>query len=539
MIKYVWKCIFTPRLIKLYGFGPVEKLYEPTALENLGDTVIQSLYLIWKLGVYTTPLLVIFLTRRGYFEPEGFVTLTKFITLLGGVIVSSYLIRGIGRASNPVYTKFIAALDNAQTGLTSATKRDLSLYDFDFFAWPVEFRWSDVAKLEKTASRSFIDKPESLRNIMQLGATLPCQIISYLAIHSFGIKLLYPGTLTLLQNMISHNLLQGRSKLIEVNGGVRYKLEAKDGNEIDTMFVDKRASSGNGTTLVICSEGNAGFYEIGIMGTPIAAGYSVLGWNHPGFGGSTGTPYPSQELNAMDAVMLFAIHRLGFQVENIVLYGWSIGGYSTSWAAMNYPEVKAMILDASFDDIMPLALNYMPSWSESIIRLAVRQYVNLNNIKQMSKYSGPVLLIRRSQDEVICTETGNQSSNRGNFLLLKLLKFRYPLVMGEKQQTILLDYLGLSLATAQDDFLKKYDADETCNRLLESHLRTNNDFSELGAGLNDDEKTKLTLYLATKYMKDYKSTHCTPLPMDMFQMPWEPIEETKRSVTLNSMESKG
>lgn len=39
--------------------------------------------------------------------------------------------------------------------------------------------------------------------------------------------------------------------------------------------------------LVVCSEGNAGFYELGIMVTPLEAGYSVLGWNHPGFGGST------------------------------------------------------------------------------------------------------------------------------------------------------------------------------------------------------------------------------------------------------------
>jgi pimeloyl-ACP methyl ester carboxylesterase len=38
---------------------------------------------------------------------------------------------------------------------------------------------------------------------------------------------------------------------------------------------------------VICCEGNAGFYEIGIMVTPLAANYSVLGWNYPGFGWST------------------------------------------------------------------------------------------------------------------------------------------------------------------------------------------------------------------------------------------------------------
>ena len=38
---------------------------------------------------------------------------------------------------------------------------------------------------------------------------------------------------------------------------------------------------------VICCEGNSGFYEYGITLTPIEAGYSVLGWNHPGFGSST------------------------------------------------------------------------------------------------------------------------------------------------------------------------------------------------------------------------------------------------------------
>ena len=38
---------------------------------------------------------------------------------------------------------------------------------------------------------------------------------------------------------------------------------------------------------VICCEGNSGFYEVGCMVTPMEAGYSVLGWNHPGFAGST------------------------------------------------------------------------------------------------------------------------------------------------------------------------------------------------------------------------------------------------------------
>lgn len=79
------------------------------------------------------------------------------------------------------------------------------------------------------------------------------------------------------------------------------------------------------------------------MMTAIEAKYSVVGWNHPGFGGSTGAPFPSQERNAVDAVMQFSINHLGFRPDQILLYGWSIGGYTSSWAAMNYPDVKGLV----------------------------------------------------------------------------------------------------------------------------------------------------------------------------------------------------
>lgn len=82
-------------------------------------------------------------------------------------------------------------------------------------------------------------------------------------------------------------LIQGRAKLVEEENGIRYKIKTRDDNFIDTLFIDNRKNGTNGKTLVICSEGNAGFYEIGIMVTPIELKYSVLGWNHPGFGGST------------------------------------------------------------------------------------------------------------------------------------------------------------------------------------------------------------------------------------------------------------
>ena len=79
------------------------------------------------------------------------------------------------------------------------------------------------------------------------------------------------------------------------------------------------------------------------MGTPLALKYSVLGWNHPGFEGSSGQPFPNQDKNAIEAVVQFAIYHLGFAVEDIILYGWSIGGFSTLWAASCYPDVKGVV----------------------------------------------------------------------------------------------------------------------------------------------------------------------------------------------------
>lgn len=46
---------------------------------------------------------------------------------------------------------------------------------------------------------------------------------------------------------------------------------------------------------------------------------------------------------AIDTVLQFAIKKLGFVPENILLFGWSIGGYATLWAAANYPDVKGVV----------------------------------------------------------------------------------------------------------------------------------------------------------------------------------------------------
>ena len=124
---------------------------------------------------------------------------------------------------------------------------------------------------------------------------MPLIAMSWLMVNSFGIKLVYPGSIGFMKAALAEPLQTGREKWTLEKKAVRYKLETADDNHIDVMLFDRRTSSDssnssteNGETLVISCEGNAGFYEIGVLSTPMDAGYSVLGWNHPGFGGSTG-----------------------------------------------------------------------------------------------------------------------------------------------------------------------------------------------------------------------------------------------------------
>ena len=124
---------------------------------------------------------------------------------------------------------------------------------------------------------------------------------SFLIAHSFGRRMLYPGSVGLLKKFMRPMLQQGQAKLIEevtttattllINtvmravdthpqlpaadtssiccvlqfNGQRNKLVACDGNEIDTMFVDRRADGRpGGSTLVNVSTVSVVMWELSL-----------------------------------------------------------------------------------------------------------------------------------------------------------------------------------------------------------------------------------------------------------------------------------
>jgi len=494
--------------------------HQPKSFERWGDTVLTSLSYATSLALYTAPLVLPVAAgfRREWWSLEGIIFLSKFLAGVGIVAVGALYLRALGRYTNPVYTQFIQVLTTAQEDMTSLNKRVLSKFDFEFSSWPVEFRVSDVEG-DESKPRLYLEQVRGTGMSRLTG--FPLDVFCWIFTHTFGLKLVYPGSIKMLQALMERALMDGRMKLLEEHGGERFKLVTRDNNQIDAMFVEQKKKV-NGKTLVICCEGNAGFYEIGMMGTPLEAGYSVLGWNHPGFYGSTGSPYPAQETQAADAVMQFAIQKLGFAPENIVVTGWSIGGYSATWLAMNYPDIKGLILDATFDDLVPLAIPRMPAIMSGLVKRAVRAHINLNVAEQLVKYPGPTRLVRRSRDEMISTSEGELWSNRGNDLLVKLLLGRYPSLSTPQSISSLTTWLSTP------GLLPPEDEDMAAGVLLSYLEEQGSGFPCLvGQDMEEDQKQQMLLFLASKYMSEVETTHCTPLPVSIFTLPWEPAIDSQ------------
>ncbi|XP_072777179.1 phosphatidylserine lipase ABHD16A [Taeniopygia guttata] len=536
-------CVLGPRLYRVHRPrlpGPAaggeprgepnwDSYYQPRGLEKHTDSVLALASVLWSISCYASPLALLYLYRKGLLTMSRVVPLSHCAATLGLLLAGVACLRGLGRWSNPQYVEFIAALEESHRSDSAESRRKLGLYTFDFRSWPVDFRW-DSAGPAWGGSRAvpLLPTPKrprgGSRGVLGTLRKVPCALARLLLAHTIGRRMLFPGSVRLLQRALLPALLQGQARLVEQFGGQRAKLVACDGNEIDAMVIDRRGRDPRGDTLVICCEGNAGFYEVGCLSTPLEAGYSVLGWNHPGFGGSTGVPLPQSEANAMDVVIRFALQRLRFAPPNIVLYAWSIGGFTATWAAMSYPELGGLVLDASFDDLVPLALKVLPHSWRDLVTQTVREHLNLNNAEQLCRYQGPVLLVRRTKDEIITTTVPDDiASNRGNDLLLKLLQHRYPKIVVGEGLEVVREWLEAATPEEETALLGRVGPDERwCRERLQGFAADRRPPFPWGMGedLSPAHRRQLALYLAQKHLQNFEASHCTPLPPHAFRLPW-------------------
>lgn len=523
--------LFGPKLYRIFRWSQSElrrkvggQDYELNTLEWIGETFINTVSYAITFSCYCSPLITYYIYQKGLISNHGqLIYCLKVMVAITVGMAGAYILRGCGRAFNPEYSKFLKVLAEARVDKNS--RENLQLFDFDFRQWPVDFYWHESVVKSNITYEDKRDK-YSLFDVF----SYPSRILQYLLAHFLARPMMYPGSVKLLQLAMSPAVLDGRMALIEKNG-LRSKLLAEDGNEIDSMFIDRRGdeNGGVGNTLVICCEGNAAYYEVGCCGTPMKAGYSVLGWNHPGFFGSSGLPNAESEKNAIDVVIRYAVTRLGFPVENIIMFAWSIGGFPASYAAMMYPNMKALILDATFDRVTPLAVHRMPEFASGLVEQIIKNYMDLDNVRNCLKYPGPIRLIRRQRDELISIIPGDPQTNRANPLLISILVHRYPYIFVKESVELVWNFLSARNTLRQSMIIDGMGGinNEACESRLSIDAEKPDFPLDIGADWSIEVKLETALYLALMHMDHFDNTHCAALPAMYCKLPWQHQAKSK------------
>lgn len=101
--------------------------------------------MIWNIGYYTSPLIITFLYRRGYFVADTVPTVGRISISIGLIVFVSLCIRSLGRSQNATYMKFMRTLWACGTN-QKADKEQLRRFDFDFSSWPVDFSVKELVE---------------------------------------------------------------------------------------------------------------------------------------------------------------------------------------------------------------------------------------------------------------------------------------------------------------------------------------------------------------------------------------------------------
>lgn len=142
------------------------------------------------------------------------------------------------------------------------------------------------------------------------------------------------------------------------------------------------------------------FYELG---------FSILIFDYPGFGLSTGIPNEKSCVNCGDMFYKYLVNEKKFLSKNIIFYGESIGGSIASSVA-NIHNIKYLILQSTFTDIKEIIKNII---SFNIFMMDNIGFNTLNNVMIRHKLNKltkkmKTFIIHSNDDELIDTSHAEQ-----------------------------------------------------------------------------------------------------------------------------------
>lgn len=165
------------------------------------------------------------------------------------------------------------------------------------------------------------------------------------------------------------------------------KLKTSDGETLSAYFLEAPGSK----DVLLYSHGNG--EDIGDIRPLLRKfqerGISVLAYDYPGYGTSSGQPSEKGLYAAADAAFLYLTGEKGYAPQSITLYGRSLGGGPSCWLADRYP-VAGLILDGAFSSTFRV-----------MTRVKLLPFDKFDNLAILPNVNCPALLIHGKQDIVV------------------------------------------------------------------------------------------------------------------------------------------
>ena len=125
------------------------------------------------------------------------------------------------------------------------------------------------------------------------------------------------------------------------------------------------------------------------------SGYGTMLLEYRGFGGVKGTiTQQGLEQDALAAIKW--LNALGYQNDNIILYGMSLGSHTASYVAAQ-SNFKGLILEVPFDSLYNVVQDRV--WMPLPLKYIVKD--KYDNISLIKKVNAPVLIMGASNDKVV------------------------------------------------------------------------------------------------------------------------------------------
>lgn len=161
---------------------------------------------------------------------------------------------------------------------------------------------------------------------------------------------------------------------------------------------------GDRPTTVLLLAGNGGNMAVmlGHIITFHSLGCSSFSVDYPGFGLSEGQPDEEGTYEAAEAAWLYLTEEKKIKPEQIIIYGFSLGGGVAAWLAQKH-RPGGLVLDSTFTRLAEVGKTIAPEMAGQVEILLGQSY---DSRSRLADIQGPLLVIHSREDRLVPYQQG-------------------------------------------------------------------------------------------------------------------------------------